>query len=543
MAACVALSVAALTLSGITTRADHWWYELLLAQARDRDHQPDANIVIVAIDDRSLAALGRWPWPRRTHARLVERLAQARGRGVLFDVLFSEPDRSDPAGDAALAKVIADNGRVALPVTATPVEPGGPPIELLPMPALASAAAALGHVDVVIDDDGVARRAHLQAGLGDAHWPALTLALIGAGGGDATTAVAASLRVGKAPAGAPHLWHRDREIMIPYSAGQAFAELSYVDVLRGDVSDALLKGRWILVGVTAAGIGDTIQTPMPSGQARIPGVVYQAHLLDALLHGEAITVLDMPLRIAIGTLLVLLATWLLLRGLFRRAWWVIAAGALATLGTSAVLLHGTQAWFPPMPALFALLAGAAVWALYRMRQSQRHAHYDALTRLANRRLFDDTLRRELNAGDRRASPLSLLLIDVDHFKHYNDTYGHQAGDDMLRQVAHAIAAHARRGRDLPARYGGDELAVILPGIDAGAAKEIADAIVAGIRALAIPHAGSDVAAIVTVSIGVADVRAQHERRAETLVERADVALYRAKQLGRNGSYRAHVAGG
>jgi len=219
---------------------------------------------------------------------------------------------------------------------------------------------------------------------------------------------------------------------------------------------------------------------------------------------------------------------------------VVSAAALATLAVSAMLLHGARLWFPPMPALFALLAVTAAWALYEMRQSQRHAHYDTLTRLANRRLFDDTLRRELNAGNRRASPLSLLLIDVDHFKHYNDTYGHQAGDDMLRQVARAIAAHARRGRDLPARYGGDELAVILPGIDAGAAQEIAEAIVAGVRALAIPHAGSEIAAIVTVSIGVAEVRSQHERRAEILVERADVALYRAKQLGRNCSYRARA---
>jgi diguanylate cyclase (GGDEF)-like protein len=539
---CATLCVAALTLSGVTTRADRGWYELLLAQPRERaDRDADADIVIVAIDDRSLAALGRWPWPRRIHAELVARLAQVQARGVMLDILFSEPDHGDPAGDAALAKAIAGNGRVALPVTATAVEPGGPPIELLPMPALASAAAALGHVEVVVDDDGVARRAHLRAGLGNAHWPALALALIEAGGGDAAATGAVGLRADGQPATAPHRWHRDREIMIPYTAGRGFAHVSYIDVLRGKVDDALLKGRWILVGVTAPGIGDTIQTPMPSGHARIPGVVYQAHLLDSLLHGEAVTALSMPLRVVIGTLLVLLPAALLLRGRPRRIWLVVPAAAVVAAAASAAMLYGPRLWFPPMPALYTLLAGAAAWALYEMRQSQRHAHYDTLTRLANRRLFDDTLHRELNAGDRRALPLSLLLIDVDHFKHYNDTYGHQAGDDILRQVARAIATHARRGRDLPARYGGDELAVILPRIDAAAAQAIADAIVVDVRALAIPHAGSEIAATVTVSIGVAEVRAQHERRADILVGRADIALYRAKQLGRNRSYLAHAA--
>ncbi|WP_242113152.1 CHASE2 domain-containing protein [Luteimonas aquatica] len=532
--ACVSL----LTLTKLTWKADYRIYDTLLRHAGER---ADDSVVIVAIDDKSVSALGRWPWPRRTHADLIDRLSRVGARGVALDVVFAEPDSADPDGDIALARAIQHHGRVVLPVLAEPSEPNGPPVEVLPLPALVSASAGLGHVAVDVSRDGITRDAHLYAGLGDAHWPILALALRDLDTDTARTTSVPGLRESHVPRESPYLWERDYCVLIPYvSSGPGFQQVSYVDVLNGRVPDSLLRDRWILVGATAFGTGDTILTPMQLGDGRIPGVEYQANLLNMLLHGHTITPLEHGLQLAAGIFAVALPTWLLFRVRTRRVGWAVPIMMLAVLIASTVLLYRAHLWFAPMPALATLLASAGLWLFLDMRQSQRQAHYDSLTQLANRRLFDTILSRELGSARRSDSPLSLLLIDVDHFKHYNDRYGHQAGDDMLRRVAQAVSTHTRRPRDLPARYGGDELAVILPETNGLTAYAIADAIVDEVRALAIPHADSGVAPVVTVSIGVASCEPGSDTRPDLLIRRTDVALYRAKELGRNCSYRATV---
>ncbi len=171
---------------------------------------------------------------------------------------------------------------------------------------------------------------------------------------------------------------------------------------------------------------------------------------------------------------------------------------------------------------------------------RRLAKIDALTRLANRGTFDAALDREWRRCQRSAQPLSLALIDIDHFKAYNDCYGHVAGDECLRAVAAAIQSSARRSADMVARYGGEEFAIILPATDDGAARVLAERILTGVAARAIPHATSTVAPVVTVSIGVATIDFDRVEPAEglraaqqTVVELADAALYGAKGAGRN----------
>lgn len=162
----------------------------------------------------------------------------------------------------------------------------------------------------------------------------------------------------------------------------------------------------------------------------------------------------------------------------------------------------------------------------------RLATLDGLTGLANRRTFDQALEAALKpeAGD---EPVSLLLIDVDHFKAFNDTYGHQAGDGCLRQVAAALQGHATRPDDLAARYGGEEFALVLPRTDAAGARLLAERIRAAVADLAMPHAASPTAAHVTVSIGGTTVRPGEGLAPAAVVELADQALYAAKRAGRN----------
>ena len=167
------------------------------------------------------------------------------------------------------------------------------------------------------------------------------------------------------------------------------------------------------------------------------------------------------------------------------------------------------------------------------RELEQISRQDALTRIANRRYFDSYLAQELLRARRQKSELSLILVDVDYFKRYNDHYGHQAGDDCLRQVAAALAGACRRPADLVARYGGEEFTVILPETHAAGAAVIADSLKLAVAQLAIPHADSDVSKIVTMSQGIASLVPEAQTTPEQLIERADQALYRAKQKGRN----------
>lgn len=156
---------------------------------------------------------------------------------------------------------------------------------------------------------------------------------------------------------------------------------------------------------------------------------------------------------------------------------------------------------------------------------------DGLTQLANRRHFDQFLEQEWGRAMRQKSPLSLVMLDIDNFKSYNDHYGHPAGDECLRQVAHILQGVVRRPTDMLARYGGEEFAVVLP--DTASCEVIAEACRAAIENAAIPHQASDVSDRVTISAGACSMVPGETNSLEDLKQEADAALYRAKHAGRN----------
>jgi diguanylate cyclase (GGDEF)-like protein len=167
------------------------------------------------------------------------------------------------------------------------------------------------------------------------------------------------------------------------------------------------------------------------------------------------------------------------------------------------------------------------------RKLERISNLDSLTTLANRRCFDDTLVKEWVRNGRADAFLGLLMIDIDHFKHYNDALGHVDGDTCLRRVAEAIQSVVHRPGDMVARYGGEEFAVILPNTDYAGAVAVADNIHASIARIGIEHPNSAVSCTVTVSIGVAAGIPTCTTTPEQLLQAADRALYEAKQAGRN----------
>lgn len=170
------------------------------------------------------------------------------------------------------------------------------------------------------------------------------------------------------------------------------------------------------------------------------------------------------------------------------------------------------------------------------RALEKAALTDGLTGLYNRRAFDEKIAHEFARARRSGEPISLLMVDIDHFKLFNDHYGHQVGDECLRQIATRLKAVAKRGTDVAARYGGEEMALILPNTNLVGAIELAEQYQKAVRSLRIPHAKSS-KRIVTVSIGISCCIPQSHQRAENLIAEADRALYCAKHDGRD-CYRA-----
>ena len=164
---------------------------------------------------------------------------------------------------------------------------------------------------------------------------------------------------------------------------------------------------------------------------------------------------------------------------------------------------------------------------------EKLAVIDGLTGIANRRKFDDYIQSEWLRLAREKAPLSLIMCDIDHFKLYNDTYGHQAGDRCLQKIAQAINKVVKRPADLGARYGGEELAVILPNTTPEGAKKLAHQIRLQVQSLHIPHIASPVDLYVTLSLGVAGCIPNHQDSPQALITAADYNLYKAKELGKN----------
>ncbi len=187
---------------------------------------------------------------------------------------------------------------------------------------------------------------------------------------------------------------------------------------------------------------------------------------------------------------------------------------------------------PVNPAVVRARVKAQLTLKFQSDMMRKLVFLDGLTSVFNRRYFDQQLGIEMARAIRAQAPMALIMLDVDFFKRYNDHYGHQAGDDCLREVAHTLKESLRRPADLVARYGGEEFACILPDTGFTDAIKIAHELEANVRQKAIPHADSSVAPVVTISLGVAGFSGHSPAQAAALLALADTQLYAAKHAGR-----------
>jgi len=377
----VTLTIAATT-SDMTRRLDGLVFDVLASATRG---QPSAEIVIVGIDDRSLKALGRWPWPREIHARLIDQLDASGARAVGYDILFPEPASSDPV----LAEALRSAGTVFLPLAVDPLGADGRLVEVIePTPKLRSAPAGLGHVNLFPDPDGVVRRMPLKLHAGDQQWSHLMLSLMGSTEAR-PPAEHSSVAVGSG------LFADDPVLLRWRGPAGSFRTVSFVDVLRGETPAVVFANRIVLVGMTASGEGDRYVTPLSGEGGLSPGVELQATLLNTLLAGDALKEAGLPLRLTLALLPLglALAGYLFLRpGLTLLT--VIGLACLVLVACVLAMTAGST-WLPPSAALLGL---AASWPLWSWRRLSAASAY---------------MRAELETFERSGDALNLSTTSAD----------------------------------------------------------------------------------------------------------------------------------
>ena len=291
---------------------------------------------------------------------------------------------------------------------------------------------------------------------------------------------------------------------------------------------------WLATIILLGFAGLTYLHPSMAGRialiSLLAGILFLQHghlYLRAADHDAGIA--RLPLRFCAVTLLL-------------TGWTLLVRGLLAPFISLSPDFMVADHWLQPSAFIaiivfyMALNAALPILVMSRYQNSLSEANRklaalsntDGLTGIANRRHFDCALQNECQRATRGKQPLALLLIDIDHFKQYNDRYGHQAGDRALQAVARLLTAMARRPGDLTARYGGEEFAVILPNVGPGHARHLAEHLRAAVEKLVIPHLASPLGHL-SISLGLAIGDGDPEQ----LLARADQALYQAKAQGRN----------
>ena len=516
---------------------------------------PAPRIVVVTIDEKDIQKLGQWPISDAVLAELIEKLKRHKPRVIGLDIYRDLPVGS---GHQNLMDVFASTPNL-IGVGKAVGNANGETVN--PPPTLASLEQT-GMADLILDRDGKVRRGLLSVRSEDGQIKQglatkLALAYLEQEGVALQNIDDTGRRLSLGRTGFKRFEKNDGgyvnadtggyQILINYRGLPTnFDSISLTEVLENPVQIERVQDRIVLIGVVAASLNDFFYTPYNHAQ-RTPGVFIHANLtsqiVSAALEGRPLLQVWPELiewwwtlawsGVGATTSWVLLQTKLFGKTIdssYSIIGTVVIGGGLVAI--SYLLFLGGQ-WVPVVSPLLALTTSSMVSVMIHTRQLQMLASSDGLTQIANRRYFDQFLAQKLSEQRK----LALILCDVDYFKLYNDTYGHQAGDVCLQQVAKALRTSVRQF-DLVARYGGEEFVVVLPNTDAQKALYIAERIQFKVRSLEIPHKASRVSQFLTLSCGIAGCPPQFKISPKELIEAADQALYVAKQAGRN---RAAVA--
>jgi adenylate cyclase len=526
------------------------WFRLRPQEDRD------SRIVVVNIGESDLQELGEWPISDGKLAHLLENIARQQPRAIGLDLY-----RDLPQGDLAGQQKLADLLTITPNIIGVEKAIG----EKVFAPSILQKSDRIAMADLVIDPDAKVRRGLISARTADDRvllGLATKLSLIYLAQENITLQALenSSDRVlGKAVFSS---LEKNEGAYINADVGgyqvllnfrgleDRFVRTSLTEVLKQQISQDLFKDKIVLIGSTASSLNDLFYTPYSSGinSEQMPGVYVHANLTSQILSAALENRLMIRGIAEVGEWgwviiwsfvgatisLVLLEVDLLQKNAFSSVKWT-AIGIFTPVGLlfgSNYLLFLGGWWLPVISPLLALSLSAITIAGYYNQSQKNLAFTDGLTQIANRRFFDRYLEQQWWRSQKYELELSLILCDVDFFKLYNDTYGHQGGDECLKKVASAIKASVR-ANDLPARYGGEEFVIILPNTDAQTAVLVANRIRFKLKEMEIPHLSSQASSHVSISCGIASLKMNHAKSPEELIAIADRALYLAKKQGRD----------
>ncbi|MBS3805339.1 MAG: CHASE2 domain-containing protein [Oleiphilaceae bacterium] len=403
----------------IPRQIDAWMYDALITAFPAK---PAQDTVLVAIDEQSLAALGKWPWPRSRHADLVRKLHQAGADTIVFDVLFPEAS----ADDTDFAAAMTNHGQVVLALHLWPGASDRLIAEVWPAEAL-RAAAALGHAHVELDTDGLARGLYLYNGLGDRLWPGLALAAH-----QVSQTGSAPVTRGNAEAAAFVNVRRDF-VAVPFAGPSgSIPAYSFSDILESEPAPELFSGKTVFIGATARGFAEALPTPF-SGQAHaMSGAEFHANAYSAIRFDQVVTRLDGAINWWLPIAIILLLAPSLPR-LYPFQTLILCAGLAGALALA--LVSGLFIWRLHLPVAAALLMPVIAFPLWTAQRL-------ALTnRFLDRQLDDLGRSRQLNLSQpAQQHPLQL----VEHLRSLLQAQGW-----FLSEETHVLTADGLSADDIP----------------------------------------------------------------------------------------------
>ena len=520
----------------------------VIAKSGVREHNKD--IVIVAIDDASyeyiLDHYGEWPLRRDMYAKMVDYIESQQPKTVAFDLMFVKSMKSAISADNSLVDVFKKYDNVytsmnldnqpedlrkaqQLPdkLAISPDSVADNPIEYsncrIILQGILDATSHIGMINVSRSDDGVLRKMPLYLKYNNKYYPQLGY-LVAQGSGMMKKVQSED---------------EASVILNWYGPAETFENIPMYKLLKaadgGETFDYDFHNKIVYFGATAASLFDIKTVPVDKVY---PGVEVQATYVNNLLDGSLIKKCPEYVNLLAGLVLALLTVLAVLKiqsmpTAFGLSFTIYTVYVLFAYELMRMNYYWIKIVSPVAFAIFAFILAVIIKYLIKSRDfdaQYKLATTDGLTELYNHRYFQEQMQNQVSHSKRYGVPLSLIIIDIDFFKKFNDTYGHQSGDAVLRQVAFALKKNVR-ATDIVCRYGGEEMSIILPNTKYEEAVGIANKLCTIVSEKKCKLANGK-ESNVTISLGVSTYGADGETPA-IIIESADKRLYHAKENGRN----------
>lgn len=540
---------------------------------KHRHLKPSKDIVIVAIDDGSyeyiLDKYGEWPISRDIYAKIIDRIEKNNPKAIVFDLMFIKSFKTNPTADTILANTMAKYNNIYTAINfdnqsyevRTPIE--------LPerlavnvdnqsnvdfrrnfgftncrsiISKILETKTKVGMININRSEDGIIRKVPVFAYYNNHYYPHLTLSvgndLINNSKTDFVIDSGANLLLGdkKIP-----LTSTGEAVLNWYGPSlETYKNIPFHKLIKsienGTMNDGFdFKDKIVFIGTTASSLFDTKSVPIDK---IYPGVEIHATYMNNLLDNSFVKQTTPFVNAIIIVLLALVVSFIVFKStsaIFATTSTVLLASAYYL--ASYYILKFFNLWIPVIVPLFVILITFAISYLtkYLIKSKDFEHQYklattDGLTELYNHRYFQDTLRKQIDSSKRYEQKFSLIILDIDFFKKFNDQYGHQTGDEVLRTVSNILKKNTRT-TDYVCRYGGEEMSIILPQTSKTEALINAQRICDAVANTPLKISNNKEVNI-TISLGVSTFPENGESP-QKLIEYADQALYNAKENGRN----------